>query len=816
MILSIRRLLIMLLCAFSVFADISLAPRSIASLWISPNTKAVIEFTVSNSSGAAIPCEIIDYSGAVIARMDMTVVNDTARAELALPNGYYEIHVPSSAQSFGIVSLPSFSGTPDPFFGIDAGLSWLTQKRLSRDDAMAIIKRIGVVHVRERLGLGAIMPKPDVFTPESYEIVRSRYAEHSIKVLEMFHSLPTWMEGKGDRDLPGNVLFAADAMQKLGKRWENYDAMLEVWNEVDAASYSGNKPVDQYVSLLKAVQYRYKNAGLSARIGTCGFTPEALKADEKRSTTLNNYVSAADIAGSDRAFLNLAAENGILDAVDFISIHYHNQVNADMTTLGYIDIIQAYRSWAEKYGHPAMPIVNTETGVSFPIPKGTVRPEQSVDDVAAAGHVFKTVESMACGIKRYYAFYLQNYFEDVRCWGLLDANGSPFRTFACYAYAIQALANAEYAGELALDGVKWTRVFTRGREAIIVLYSPEPAVLKNVPFAVKRIAAIDGSDVPVTGTVSLGKITYLFADASAVGKYLNRSGQAYRLYQMSRGEKKTSKLSPIVLQRRLINGREIFSTPKNYEVPESELSDMFFEVRVYNLSDTAQSLRLKAYVKSPDEVIAEESVSVPASSYKDVPLHLNVKPHLTGTDPRILYVSAANASLPAASPLAVKIRRESSIDDLLKMYPKTEKLPISDESRWSSKQRYFNWNGGAGFDLRAGAEGVRFSVDFKKDGHKWIFPFFVMKDRSFSGIRGIVIRGRTSSSAVMMLNFLSDYGKTIGHKEPLYPSDNKWHSVYIDLEDVKNIDSVRLMEVGGLSQSVTNTFEISDMYFVMR
>lgn len=809
-----RTLLLGSLIASWLCAEYSVAPVSAASFWITPNTRTEIPFTVSNQPSAAIPYEIRNYAGTVIARNDMPA--GIARAGVMLPSGYYEIAFPETGQSFGIVSLPPFAGTPDPFFAVDAGLSWPVQKNLARGDALAILKRIGVTHVRERLGPGAIFPKPDVFAPEGYEVIRSHIAENGMKVLEMFHSMPAWMEGKGDRDLPGNMLFAADAMYKLGARWTQYDAMLEVWNEVDAASYSGNKPVDQYVSLVKAVQYRYKSAGLSARIGTCGFTPEALKADENRSATLNNYVSAADIAGSDRAYLNLAAENGLLDAVDFISIHYHNQVNADMTSLGYIDIIQAYRSWAEQFGHPAMPIVNTETGVSFPIPKGSIRPERAVDVQAAAGHVFKAVESLSCGIKRYYAFYLQNYFEDVRCWGLLDANGTPFRSFACYAYAMQALANAEYYGEIAIDGVRWTRVFTRGREAIIVLYSPGPYTLKNLPFAVKRIAAIDGKDVPASASAALDTISYLFADASAVKGFVSRDGQAYRLYRMSRGEIKTPKVSPIVLQRRIVPGREIYSTPNNYEVPESDIADMLFELRVYNLSDTPRTVGLKAFVRSPSEPIAAEDVAVGASSFKDIPWRLNMKAHLSGGEARLLTVTASSASLPEGSVLAVKLRREQTIDDLLRKCPRTEKLPVSDESRWSTKQRYFNWNGGAELDLRAGAEGVRFSVDFKKDGHKWIFPFFVMKDRSFSGIRGIILRGRTSSPAVMMLNFLSDYGKTIGHKEPIYPSDGKWHSVYIDLSDVKNIDAVRLMEVGGLSQSVTNTFEISDMYFVMR
>ncbi|MBI4976750.1 MAG: hypothetical protein HZC28_04670 [Spirochaetes bacterium] len=803
-------------------AEYRLIPVSMTDFWITPDTPSVLSFRISNGGGAdAIPCVIRNYSGDETARINAVIDGDIARVAITVPKGYYEIAIPGSGQTFGIGSVATFAGPRDTFFGMDCGLTWQTQKNISRDAVMAILKRIGIARVRERFGIRDVAPLRDVFKPEgTAETIRKAYGHNGIRTVEMFHGGVSWMESKGDRDIPGDVIVMADVWRALGARWADTTAMLEVWNEVDAASYSGNKPVDQYVSLVKAIRYLFQREQSSIPVSTCGFTGESLKRDDERALTANDFVSGTEISRTDHPFLDLAGENGLMENVDVFSFHFHSKVMDDYTAQGYIDIISAYRSWTAKYSRPSIPLVNTESGVNFTVPKGASRPEPEVDDRTAAGHVFKIVESKACGLSGYYAFYLQHVLEDVRCWGLLDSAGTPFRPFVAYANAIAMLANAEYAGELADSGLGWTRVFFKANASVIVVYRPSGAgVTVTLPFTVHGITGIDGSDRAAGGSeISLNAgITYLHVDTADVKKHITTNTASYRLYQMSRGaDRPVPKLSPIVLQRRIVAGREIFSTPKNYIVSEDECADMLLEVRVNNLSGDPQNVSLSGYVKSnmANDVFQTGSIDVPPMSYRDVQWRVNAARYLTGNEPRIFYVDAKCPGTPDAV-LAVKLQRETTFADMMKTYPNTERLPVGESSRWSTDKRYFNWAGGAVIDLVCG-QGVRFSIDFRKDGHKWIFPFFILKDKSFSGIRGLIIRGRAEQPATVMINFLSDYGKTLGHKEPIFPADNKWHTVFVALDDIKDIDSVRLMEIGGLSMSLTNTYHISDMMLVLR
>ena len=68
--------------------------------------------------------------------------------------------LPGDAQTFGLCVLPAFTGAPDPFFGIDSALSWLTGSEQNAD-LIANLKRCGIGISRERLRWSEIAPSAE-------------------------------------------------------------------------------------------------------------------------------------------------------------------------------------------------------------------------------------------------------------------------------------------------------------------------------------------------------------------------------------------------------------------------------------------------------------------------------------------------------------------------------------------------------------------------------------------------------------------------------------------------------------------------------
>lgn len=83
----------------------------------------------------------------------------------------------------------------------------------------------------------------------------------------------------------------------------------------------------------------------------------------------------------------------------------------------------------------------------------------------------RAIEFRALGAEKFFPFTGKDDRGGERSFGMLDRNDAPLRSMAAYAYLPRALAHREYVGDLKIDGVMRSRVFTDGRDAVACLYA---------------------------------------------------------------------------------------------------------------------------------------------------------------------------------------------------------------------------------------------------------------------------------------------------------------------------------------------------------
>ncbi len=519
-----------LLCFFSLaIALTGMAgpkPADITTLFPLADQPARLSFHAPEGrAGNTFEYRIIDYTGAVVAKGNATAdAQGVIPVNLTLPAGYHEVRFDSSDlrsenDATGLWSRSSKDVQSDPFFCLDAGLSWLTKPEERRD----LIRNVGHLIapgglVRERMAWQEIHVKGarwDWEAQQRYESTRKIYAEAGVPLLEVFHNAPMqWGRAQGGR-FPDDLLAAGRSWHELAKRWHGFWGALEVWNEPDIG-FGGKQPADQYLPLLKTIRYTMRTAGIETPIGGGVF------------------------ATNNRAYISLAARNGLLDECDFISFHYYGD------PLGLERLIGQHRAWLSEFGYPNKPLWLTETGITRPGKIG-VRPALDAQIKTALTYAMQAVESRACGITRFFPFVYPAYSErsGSRHYGMLDHNGTPLRILAATAQTAQIMSGTTYVGDLPLDitsGAKRLRVFampeSAGASTMLIVAYTGAANPKNVlafPFPILSAEGIDGRTLAMKDlrTVPLPDgIAYLKVAAKDVEKLLLKNTEAMRLHQL--------------------------------------------------------------------------------------------------------------------------------------------------------------------------------------------------------------------------------------------------------------------------------------------
>ncbi|MGD0551306.1 MAG: hypothetical protein ABSB25_01505 [Sedimentisphaerales bacterium] len=782
-----------------------------------------------------IHCILTDYRDQNVAKpLDLPVKSGEAQYQLSLPRGYYQLAFPQAKQTFGIVSMEEPKASRDPFFCIDAALSWLVRDIPARGPLVRNLARCGIAMARERVTWGSINPGPGKFnwqTGLQYQALREEYKSAGIAVLDVFHDGAAWCKRDANvTPYPADLIQTAGAWGQIGRQWEPYWGGLEIWNEPDISRFGGELPADQYVPMVKAVSYGLAGAGVKSLVGGGVFTDDV-----------------------SNAFRNACARDGLLDRVDFISIH--NYTNA-----GAIEgQIKNTRDWLKAFDKESMPIWISESG--WPWDKGPARAPAAQDAASATEIVAKAVEAKACGVARYFSFVYPYYEEGGKNFAMTGSDGTPMRSFAAYAQCVRALGAKSYVGDLRLDGVAVAkaRVFVDDKEAVAVLYAGPAATAATVKLNMSalRVEGIDGRALQQAndGSVSLADgIVYAYLAPEKLADLLDKNTQAQRLLAVAaKAPPLRPRPSPVVLQF-LPELKGASTSNLAYQIDRTD-GTLSLRFRVSNLSQEKLAVRLSlgAAPSPPLSHPVSVAVSVPADQVKDVQVDadksieatfdVNLRTLPPGPTKTVRIV-ASDTNGSRLDSLWMNFKFEQTIEEYLRPYKVKSKVPLDKLPRWTK-----NMIDDAKMDLAATPEGHWvMNVKFAKND-PWAYPKFRLPEptsrrvslsvrpRGRSPLRSeeldiskaaaIVIRGKCEGAAAVRIMLTEKEGAVYFTSSAIFPADGKWHVALVPVSELtflgvagspdKNgkldMDQVVFLSIGLNSKAKENTLEISDVYF---
>lgn len=730
--------------------------------------------------------------------------------------GYYELALSRGAgdeTAFPFLRLPPLPANGEgsggeAFFSIDAALSWLVspEKRAARIASLPQVIRGGLA--RERFSWGEIHPAPDRRDWEAdrrYETARRDYAAGGVKLLEMFHSVPAWMEraqnGKFPRDLP----VVARSFGEIAMRWHGYWGALEVWNEPDI-SFGGNQPADQYVPIVKTVRHALRASGVDTPIVGGGFaylTPD---------------------------FLHLSARNGLLDESDIISFHYYGD------PLGLERHTAEVRAWLREHDRESKPLWITEVGRLWR-GDGNTGPTISQQRETALALAMQGVEARACGIGGWFPFVYANYNEHgYRNYGMTDERGLPLRPLAAVAQASRILAGTAYAGDLdppsGQAGAKRIRVFSTSSpdEALLVAYTGaiDDGATLSLPFAVKSAHGVDGREIETrAGPASPGAsvpvpdgLVYIVADRLAVSRLLRTDTEAMRLTRIA-GEAPPPALepSPIVLQSLIdLDAAKVTAVTRGYLLPAGDKVRVPVALRVNNLSDETHAVSVSHALKDGESTPPRSSVVEPGE-YAEMVFDIDpaVLPR-DGGGAYSLVFSAVSDDVRRIAPAALSLIPSLGLGEHLGQHPYQFALPVGERHRWRD-----NANGNLVFEHQAADATWGFRVSFA-GGDRWAYPRFTLpQEVDLKRVSGVLLRARCARRAVVRIMSWDENDKGSFTAFSIFPADGEWHVAYVPLSswivsqgDLPPGLQLRDISIGINSHENENEVEVSDFYLIGR
>ena len=456
--------LVVLLCCRVVVGAVVLKPLSLQQFFLEPDKPAELRWTVAPAETPEIGYTVRDYSGAIVYAAHAPVTDGILAITQNLTPGYYELSFAETPQIFGLCAMPAYQGAADAFFGIDSALSWLTSSD-KHEEFIAILKRCGISVSRERMTWGEVAPTADKVNRQTkYTPVRELYRKYGLPVLELFHDAPDWTGKVGEHGYPRDLLAVARSWAAIGSMYNSAWDGVEIWNEPDLAAFAGSASADQYLPMVKAISYSFQQAEIHTPLGGGVFSSPS------------------------EDFLRTCAQNGLLDSVDFLSFHNYGEV------LDVESQVTRYRAWLRANGKESLPLWITECGK--PWKRGPERPPLGEDAASALAITMKAIEARACGVARHFPFVFPYYEEGEANYGMMGKEGTPLRAMAAYAHAVHALAFRQFIGDLRCDdpAIRRARVFIRGEQALVVLYTGVPASGATVKVGVTPtiVRGIDG------------------------------------------------------------------------------------------------------------------------------------------------------------------------------------------------------------------------------------------------------------------------------------------------------------------------------------
>ncbi len=672
--------------------QIRFTPVSPENLFRSTSDSSPVELQLSGKPD--VPEEafrrffVRDYQGKVIFSGD-TAKFDPERNVLKLPPmrgyvGLLEYTVPALAFQVGVFQCDVTAETPDEFFAIDTSFSWgrpLLNEAVIRSYCR-MLKGNGILWNRDRLSWNNIEPEEGKFLyRDNFALYRKIATEEGIKTLDTFHDAPAWSREKLDPEKFGPNPFP-NHLKKTGESWveimRHYSGTLkalEVWNEPDLG-FGSYRPAEGVSSFTKAVSFAARQAGLDTRIV--------------------GGVFAHPWPGT--AFQDAYLANAMLDTCDVMSYHTYAGIEAMEPTVAGL----RERELALRHPRAGIPIWITECGTPWNNSNGE-RAVPQEDMASAAGIVGKALEFKALGVERYFAFEYKFYPEGAKNFGMMDANHTPMRSMAAYAFLARFFAGAEYAGDLKGAKTKRARVFRSGNDALVFLWQPDGKFA--LPAGVSgEVFAIDGHPLGRKSGAfeAYGQIAYLKLPMRKLNGKIETDTRAMKYFKLARNfadraEPRT--VAPVVFRAKLDVSDMTFNA-FGYNV--RNFRDARFNVELQNCSNETQTVRpalvLPAGVKILEDIPKE--LTLPPGGRQAIAFRVAMEPNVNRGQFRLIRIIDRNKN---ALPLAFSVRpwevQEKATPKLPEGFGRddlklSQLLSADDWTDFSASSNWKSWQGG--------------------------------------------------------------------------------------------------------------------------
>lgn len=783
-------------------AAAGLEPVDYAECFVEPGKEATLRLRASDPGPKKeIPYFINDYWNHQIAKGTVPNGGDgifTLKHTFA--RGYAEIHFPESGQVFGIVSLEAHAGAADPFFCIDAGLTWLEQNPKRREGLVKIMARTGIAMARERFDspFGAA---PHVYNWEGggrhNGTMRETYAKSPVSILEILGVSKEKFGMTKGQAYPQNLPVMASEWGGVARHFDKVWGGAEVYNEPDLRT----EPADQYVPMVKAFSYSLAQAGSHAPL-----------------------VAGVLATAPPGPYFETCAANGMFSDADVISFHGYDKATDMIRTIGH------FREWLKKSDVEAMPLWMTECGK--PWANGPARPPQDQDALSACEITAMGVEAMAGGVARYFPFVFVYYEEGAKNFGMMGREATPLRSMAGYAQGIRVLSGLHYLGDLqGVDAaIKLARVFARGAdgECVAVLYTGKVDEQAAVPFPLP-VLSVEGADGRAL-TMGEGNmpipdgICYVRMKTKDLGASLASDTPMTALYQIGKNPLKPKRLaSPVILQF-LAQDLPARPSARRYLITQDAAHELLIHVRLHNLSD--QPLQVTPAMSLPGGSPEQKlPVTVPAMSHVDVAWKPDAAKALSLVQTRFVTVTAKSSSDVPPSSLAIPIAMEGTLEQHLATHKKQTPLPIAEIPKWRSNSA----PGKCDFSVTSDGH-WRMDCTFNASQGNWTFPRFILPaPPNPAADYGFLIRARVDQAGHPAIIARSGDGPGLVSfwVSEIFPADGQWHVAYVPFAEFQpgpggagnqntRLDpaSWRILEIGMTSNTQKNGMEISHFIVV--
>ena len=781
-------------------AEPTLTGASVQQYFVDPNKPAKLMF--KSVSPGQLKYSVSDYWGKAEQSGEATVDADgQVSFTLTLPAGYHEMKFADRDQSFGIVALPPHDGAADPYFGIDAALSWLESDADARLGMIAMMKRSGIGFARERMGWANVYPAEgavDFETKRQFDTVRQAYAAQNVGVLDMIDGAPGQFKSPEaptairyiDRLGPG-----AAAWEKIATHYSPAWNGLEISNEPELTPW----PADQYVPLAKMTAYAHQQAGLTTPLGGGVFGGNAPS-----------------------AFHDVCAASGLLDSCDFVSFHSYDKASSLSTLIG------QYREWLNKAGKASMPLWLTEAGKPWTL--GPPRAPIGEDADCAAAMAGLVTEGRANGIARICPFVLPYYNEGgLKSFSMMGKERSPMRILGGYINSIRMLSGRAYVGDVSdISGAESVRVFDAGEQSLLVIRTSAlnfNATVK-IDLPVTRVEGIDGRAMAITDNIIPvpDGIAYAWADKAAVAKVLKTDTPAMRLYALAQQPAPKRGVAPAVVLQHPLASEKGKMSPRRYLLDAATARALPLTVRVDNMSAAPQSVTLTPHLPGePAATIAPQTVDIPPLGHATAQWTIDTTNHLDMAELRCITITGQTAAGELIAPMAIPYQTEGELAEHLQRNAYQLKLPITNLDRWKP-----NIVGHGKMRMSIAGDAFRFDATYTKPGERWAYPRFAINiPIDPARARGVLLRARIlkpgSNVAVMMMQS----GQPGFWAMEVFPADGQWHVCYVPFSDLRampgnpdmqnaiiNPAKFTEIQVGMKSADADNAMEVSNLLIV--